>query len=69
MFITLHHYWLDLKTFHKHEHMKSDRLFFLNEGFVQQSLTELKDEYQNIASQLITIEKEHIKNLDDLTTQ
>lgn len=49
--------------------MKSDRLFFLNEGFVQQSLTELKDEYPNIASQLITIEKEHIKNLDDLTTQ
>lgn len=32
-------------------------------------ITELKDEYPNIASQLITIEKEHIKNLDDLTTQ
>ncbi|GEM_PF-4670447 len=32
-------------------------------------ISELKDEYPNIASQLITIEKEHIKNLDDLTTQ
>lgn len=32
-------------------------------------ITGLKDEYPNIASQLITFEKEHIKNLDDLTTQ
>lgn len=32
-------------------------------------ITELKDEYPNIASQLVSIEHEHIKSLDDLTTQ
>ena len=32
-------------------------------------LTELKDEYPNLASQLLSIEQEHIKSLNDLTTQ
>lgn len=32
-------------------------------------ISELKDEYPNIANQLISIEQEHIKSLDNLTTQ
>ena len=32
-------------------------------------ITELKDEYPNIANQLTSIEQEHIKSLDHLTTQ
>ncbi|MDU2407036.1 hypothetical protein [Acinetobacter junii] len=32
-------------------------------------ISELKDEYPNIADKLISIEKEHIKSLNDLSTQ